>query len=349
MSEFKSDLNTTDKENESTKMIEVIRQRRQQSHRLMLVSLKLTMLGLFLLLVAACSNDDNTAVADGEATIAVVATTGMIADAVETIGGERIALTSLMGPGVDPHLYSATESDVNRLMNAQIIFYNGFSLEARMERVLQNLGETKLVIPVAESIPADQRLESADYAGQTDPHVWMDVKLWQIVVGAIRDELIAFDPEYEDVYRANAQEYLAQLDALEAEILEMVDSVPQDQRILVTAHDAFNYFGAGYGFAVHAPQGISTESEAGVDDIRRTIDLVVDNGIPAIFVESSVPPDVIEAIIEGARDRGHQVSIGGELFSDAMGAAGTPEGAYLGMIRHNVETMTSALRGVDGE
>jgi manganese/zinc/iron transport system substrate-binding protein len=349
MSEFEFDFNATHDRNESIIMMEAIKQRSQQSYRLMLVSFKLMMLGLFLLLVAACSNDDNVAVTDGDTAIAVVATTGMIADAVENIGREHVQVTALMGPGVDPHLYSATESDVNRLMNAQIIFYNGLFLEARMERVLQNLGETKTVIPVAESIPADQRLESDDYVGQADPHVWMDVKLWQVVVEAIRDELIAFDPDHQEVYRSNTQEYLAQLDALEAEILEMIAGVPQDQRILVTAHDAFNYFGAGYGFEVHAPQGISTESEAGVDDIRSAIDLVVENNIPAIFVETSVPPDVIEAIIEGARARGHQISIGGELFSDAMGAAGTPEGTYLGMIRHNVETITSALRGMNGE
>jgi manganese/zinc/iron transport system substrate-binding protein len=306
-------------------------------------ALQITLLGLLLLIMAACTAE--TPDTNQEGTIAIVASTGMIADMVQNIGGEHVQVTQLMGPGVDPHLYTATESDVNRLMNAQIIFYNGLFLEARMERVLQNLAENKPVIAVAESIPADWLLQSQDYADQFDPHVWMDVKLWRIVAETIRDELIAFDPAHTAAYTANAEGYLAQLDALEAELQEMVADIPEDQRILVTAHDAFNYFGKGYGFAVYAPQGISTEAEAGVDDIRRTIDMVVENNIPAIFVESSIPPDVVEAIVEGARARGHQVSIGGELFSDAMGEAGTPEGTYIGMIRHNVETITTALRG----
>jgi manganese/zinc/iron transport system substrate-binding protein len=305
--------------------------------------LRIMLFGLLLLIMAACAAEPQDTSQEG--TIAIVATTGMIADVVQNIGGEHVQVTQLMGPGVDPHLYTATESDVNRLMNAQIIFYNGLFLEARMERVLQNLAESKPVVSVAESIPVDQLLQSQDYADQFDPHVWMDVKLWRIVAETIRDELIAFDPAHAAAYTANAEGYLAQLDALEAELQEMVASVPADRRILVTAHDAFNYFGKGYGFMVHAPQGISTEAEAGVDDIRRAIDMVVENNVPAIFVESSIPPDVVEAIVEGALARGHQVSIGGELFSDAMGEAGTPEGTYTGMIRHNVETITMALQG----
>jgi manganese/zinc/iron transport system substrate-binding protein len=324
-------------------MMESMVKRPERAYRVVLDKFKFILLGLILLLVAACSGEANTTPTGNHPMINLVATTGMIADVVQNIGGEHVQVTQLMGPGIDPHLYSATESDVNRLMNAQMIFYNGLFLEARMERVLQNLGENKPVIPVAESIPADQLLESEDYADQFDPHVWMDVKLWRIVAETIRDELIAFDPDNEAAYTANAEAYLAKLDALEDELQEMVARVPEGQRILVTAHDAFNYFGKGYAFEVHAPQGISTEAEAGVDDIRSTIDLVVEKNVPAIFVETSVPPDVVEAIVEGARARGHEISIGGELFSDAMGAAGTPEGTYIGMIRHNVETITAAL------
>lgn len=298
-----------------------------------------------LLLMAGCDGTSDTEATTADDRLSAVATTGMIADLVRTIGGEHVRVEQLMGPGVDPHLYTATESDVTRLLNADIVFYNGLFLEARMEEVLEGLADQKPSIPVAQSLPQDALLASPTYEGLADPHVWMDVKLWRQVAETIRDELIAFDSENAADYEANAEALLADLDELESYVRTQIDSVPPDQRLLVTAHDAFNYFGKGYAFEVFAPQGISTESEAGVEDIRRTIDVVVENNIPAIFVESSIPPDVVEAIVEGARSRGHEVSIGGELFSDAMGAADTPEGTYIGMIRHNIDTITGALRG----
>lgn len=297
-----------------------------------------------LLLLAACSpSGQATAGTDGK--VQVVTTIGMITDVARNVGGEHVEVVGLMGAGVDPHLYKATESDVSKLLNAQIIFYNGLFLEARMEDVFEQMAESKPTIPVGEAIPVTERLASPTYADQFDPHVWMDVKNWMRVVEKIRDELIAFDPENADAYRTNADAYLAQLRELEAWVQEQTASVPTGQRLLVTAHDAFNYFAKGYNFEVYAPQGMSTESEAGVDDIRRTIDVVVERNIPAIFVETSVPPDVVEAVVEGVKAKGHDIRIGGSLFSDAMGEEGTPEGTYIGMIRHNVSTITGALRG----
>jgi manganese/zinc/iron transport system substrate-binding protein len=298
-------------------------------------------LALIAVLLTACGG--GTLAAPGgdiaERPIRVVTTTGMIGDAVANVGGERVVVTALMGPGVDPHLYRATESDVHRLSGADIIFYNGLNLEARMTAIFEQIGRNRRVVAVGTAVPPAHLLADPDYENQPDPHIWMDVKLWLLVVETVRDELIALDPEHEAIYLANAERYLQELHELEAYVQEQVSRVPAEQRLLVTAHDAFNYFGRGYGFEVHAPQGISTESEAGVDDIRQTIELVVSRNIPAIFVETSVPPDVVEAIVAGARSRGHDVVIGGELFSDAMGAAGTPEGTYIGMIRHNINTI----------
>ena len=297
-----------------------------------------------LLLLAACSPSGQAAAgADGK--VQVVTTIGMITDVARNVGGEHVEVVGLMGAGVDPHLYKATESDVSKLLNAQIIFYNGLFLEARMEDVFEQMAESKPTIPVGEVVPVADRLASPQYDDQFDPHVWMDVKNWMLVAEKIRDELSTFDPDNAAAYSANADAYLAQLQELEAWVQEQTAAVPEGQRLLVTAHDAFHYFAKGYGFEVYAPQGISTESEAGVEDIRRTIDIVVERNIPAIFVESSVPPDVVEAIVEGAKARGHDIRIGGELFSDAMGEEGTPEGTYIGMIRHNISTITGALRG----
>lgn len=301
-------------------------------------------LAVLLLITAGC-NPPGQAAASADGKVQVVTTIGMITDVARNVGGEHVEVVGLMGAGVDPHLYKATESDVSKLLNAQIIFYNGLFLEARMEDVFEQMAESKPTVPVGEAIPVTERLASPQYDDQFDPHVWMDVKNWMLVVEKIRDELSAFDPDNADAYSANADAYLAQLEELEAWVQEQTAAVPEGQRLLVTAHDAFHYFATGYDFEVYAPQGISTESEAGVEDIRRTIDIVVDRNIPAIFVETSVPPDVVEAIVEGARARGHDIRIGGELFSDAMGEEDTPEGTYIGMIRHNVQTITSALRG----
>lgn len=299
-------------------------------------------IGVLLALALALTGCGGPA-ADGESAeggpLTAVATTGMIADVVANIGGEHVTVVQLMGPGVDPHLYKATESDVNKIAGADIIFYSGLNLEARMAEIFERMASSRPTVAVGEAVPQAQRLLDPSYENQPDPHIWMDVKLWRLAAESIRDGLIELDPAHADAFRANAESYLAQMDELEGYIQAQIARVPQEKRVLVTAHDAFQYFGQGYGYEVFAPQGISTASEAGVDDIRRTIDLVVERQIPAIFVESSVPRDVVEAIVAGAKDRGHDLAIGGELFSDAMGDPGTVEGTYLGMIRHNVDTI----------
>jgi manganese/zinc/iron transport system substrate-binding protein len=303
------------------------------------------LLGMMALLgLSGCSPAPSSTTA-GEGRITVVATTGMIADVVRAIGGERIALTQLMGAGVDPHLYSATEGDVNTLSDAQVIFYNGINLEARLTDIFEQLGRERLVVAVGEAIPAERILQEAN--GAVDPHVWMDVELWSVVAQRIADSLGAYDEAHAAAYQANAESYRAELAALHSEVRTLIGSIPEGQRVLVTAHDAFQYFSRAYGIEVFAPQGISTASEAGVEDIRRTIDIMVERQVPAIFVESSVPQDIINAIIEGADARGQTVVLGGELFSDAMGAAGTAEGTYIGMIRHNAQVISAALGGTD--
>ena len=300
---------------------------------------------LLLLAVTGCTTTSASSGDIADRQVNVMATTGMIADVVRNVGGERVQVIQMMGAGVDPHLYKASEGDVQRLQNADIIFYNGLHLESRMGEILEKLnGFGKTTVAVGDAIPADLLISPPEFQGFHDPHVWMDAKLWRYTVDAIVEGFITVDPTHAAIYQANAEAYRAEMDALEAYAAEQFGQLTGEQRILVTAHDAFNYFAIGYDFRVFAPQGISTETEAGVEDIRATIDYIVANRVPAIFVESTISTDIVEAVVEGARARGHDVSIGGELFTDAMGADGTPEGTYLGMIRHNVDTIVAALK-----
>jgi manganese/zinc/iron transport system substrate-binding protein len=274
-----------------------------------------------------------------------VATTGMIADAVSQIGGDRVAVTALMGPGVDPHLYRQTRSDIAAMTNADAVFWHGLYLEAQLEDFFHDLARHRVVVALAESLPRDVLLSAADYENRYDPHVWMDPRLWQGVVAAALDELIKLDPEGEALFRGNAERHLAEIAALADYSDRAFATVPEGARVLVTAHDAFNYFGRAYGYEVLGIQGISTESEAGLRQIEDLVEMIVTRGIGAIFVESSVPDRNVRALIEGAAAKGHTVVIGGELYSDAMGAPGTYEGTYIGMIDHNVTVITRALGG----
>ncbi len=283
-----------------------------------------------------------------EPVINVVATVGMIADMVGEIGGGCVVVTGMMGPGVDPHLYTATAGDVELLFYADIIFYGGLNLEARLSDVFVQVREglDKPTIPVSERIPEDRILTEVQF-NVPDPHVWMDVSLWMIAAEAIRDGLSEYLPEQSAYFEQNAEVYLAEMEALDTYVREQIQRIPEERRVLVTAHDAFQYYSHAYNIEVHAPQGITTEAEVGVQDIRSTIDLLVSREIPTIFVESSVSPDVVEAIVEGARARGLEISIGGSLYSDAMGETGTPEGTYLGMIRANTDTIVTGLLGAN--
>lgn len=274
--------------------------------------------------------------------LTVTATTGMIADLVRNVGGAHVEVTSLMGPGVDPHLYKASEGDISKLQRAKVIFYNGLNLEGRMSDIFVKMSRTKLTVPVTERIPEDRVLE--DNQGHPDPHLWFDVSLWMKAVEVIRDSLTEADPAHKADFERNAATYLKELDSLHRYAKEQLALVPGEQRVLVTAHDAFGYFGRAYGVEVMGLQGISTDTEYGLRDVQKLVDILVSRKIKAVFVESSVPKRSIEAVVEGAKARGHQVTIGGELFSDALGEAGTPEGTYTGMVRHNVDTIVKALK-----
>lgn len=289
------------------------------------------------------------------APLGAVATTGMVADAVRAIGGDLVSLTSLMGPGVDPHAYRQTRTDIVALTRADVVFWNGLYLEAQLEPLLLNLAETKPVVAVAEALPADQRISHADYDGRQDPHIWMVPDLWRHAVDATLAALTQLRPDSADFFAANAEVYRAEIARAGTYARDVLSSVPEPSRVLVTAHDAFSYFGRAYGFEVLGIQGISTESEAGLQRIGALVDTLVSRRIGAVFVESSVSDRNIRALIEGAAAQGHTVGIGGELFSDAMGSPGTYEGTYVGMIDHNATTIARALggtapdRGMDGK
>jgi manganese/zinc/iron transport system substrate-binding protein len=275
--------------------------------------------------------------------VRVVTTIGMIADVVRNIGGERVEVTSLMGSGVDPHLYKASEGDVGRMSKADVILFNGLHLEAKMGEVLEKLGSQRVSVAVAESIEASKLLSPDEYEGAHDPHVWFDVTLWLKVVEKTRDVLIEADASSAELYRTNTASYITKLQELDRYVKAQAERIPASARVLITAHDAFNYFGNAYGFEVRGLQGISTVSETGAKDVQELSTFIADRKIPAVFVESSVPRRNIEALQAAVRAKGFEVEIGGELFSDAMGSPGTPEGTYIGMVRHNIDTIVEAL------
>lgn len=295
-------------------------------------------------LVSTAGCGDGTA-PDPDAPLRVVATTGMIADTASRIVGDLATVEGLMGPGVDPHLYKASESDVRTLADADLILYNGLYLEGKMGDILVKLARQRPVVAVSEAISHDRLREPPELAGHFDPHLWFDVALWSDTVAPITDALVELMPEHESTLRASAEALRADLLELDAWVAARVLEVPEARRVLVTAHDAFGYFGDRYRMEVIGIQGISTLAEAGLQDVDRVVDLIVERQIPALFVESSVPRRTVEAVQAAARDRGHDVEIGGELFSDAMGAAGSPEGTYDGMVRHNVNTIVDGLLG----
>lgn len=280
----------------------------------------------------------------GERPLRVVATTGMITDLIENLGGSRVKVTGLMGAGVDPHLYKAAESDVFKLAQAEIIFYNGLHLEGRMADVFEQMRRMKPTVALGERLETNLLLNGETDSGHADPHIWFDVSLWMKAAQAATAALVEIDPEGMAEYHAHRDHYLTQLRELDEYARNRAAELPLDRRVLVTAHDAFGYFGNAYGFEVHGLQGLSTATEAGARNVMELADFIVERKIPAIFVESSIPERNLQAVQEAARARGWIVTIGGELFSDAMGAAGTPEGTYIGMVRHNIDTIVEALK-----
>jgi manganese/zinc/iron transport system substrate-binding protein len=308
---------------------------------------------LLLGILAACgAGGTDSQDADGAQTEAgaageklnVVATTGQIHDALQHIAGDTIELTGLLGPGVDPHLYVPTEGDVTTFAEADVIFYNGLHLEAQMSRVLDQMAQRGVVVlAIGDVLPEDQLLPWA--ANTYDPHIWNDPRLFMIAVEAMRDTLAAEDPANADLYRQNTEAYLQEIQATHEYILEQVERIPQDRRIMITAHDAFGYFARTYGFEVHGLQGISTESEAGTADVRQLAEFIVARKVPAIFVETSVSPRNIEAVQAAVKAQDFEVRIGGTLFSDALDSPPDPASTYTGMLRHNIDTLVSGLAG----
>ncbi len=308
------------------------------------------MIAVFSILFVACSSgNDKSANDSSSGKLNIVATTGMIADMVSVVGGDNVTVRGLMGPGVDPHLYKASAGDVALLSKADVIFYNGLHLEGKMAEIFEQMNKRGIdTVAVAEVVDKNKLLTPPEYEGNYDPHIWFNVELWMNTVGVVKETLIEMDPENSEKYTLNANAYLEELSSLNEYVKQRADSLPEDKRVLITAHDAFNYFGKGYGFEVKGLQGISTESEAGTSDVQELAIFIFERRIPAIFVESSVPPRYIEAVQAAVKSKGFDVVVGGELFSDAMGNPGTPEGNYLGMVRHNINTIVDAL-GQGGE
>lgn len=302
---------------------------------------KVTALLTLLILCAGCGAKKTV---DNGGRLKVVATTGMITDAVKIIGGDKLEIYGMMGPGVDPHLYRATKTDVDKFHQADIIFYNGLHLEAKLTEVFEHLADEKTTVPVAGDIPDSLLRLPAAFAGHPDPHVWFDLSMWASAVNRVGLTLQSEDPDNAKLYKANTERLLDSIMQTHEWVRQRMQEIPKERRVLVTAHDAFGYFGRAYDIEVRGLQGISTVTEAGLFDVTSMVDMLVERKIRAVFVESSVPRKSIEAVVEGCRAKGHDVIIGGQLFSDAMGEEGTPEGSYLGMVRFNVNTIVDALK-----
>ena len=295
---------------------------------------------IFALSVISCKGEK-----ESNGKLNVVATTSMITDLVKNIGGDRINLEGLMGAGVDPHLYKASAGDVTKLAGADVIFYNGLHLEGKLVEVFEKMNATQVTqVPLGESLDKTTLIGSDYFASNYDPHVWFNIEYFKEFVASVTSTLSRKDPQNAQYYQENAKIYTAKLEALEAEIKATIATLPAEKRILVTAHDAFNYFGKSYGFEVVGLQGLSTATEAGVKDVQRLSQFIIDKKVKAIFVESSVPRRTIEALQAAVQSRGHEVVIGGSLYSDALGNAGSVEGTYVGMFTYNVTTIVEALK-----
>jgi len=321
-------------------MTETIRRPSQRRRRPLLAAFAPVLAAVVALLVSGCgsSGSDTTGSVEG---LRVVATTNIVGDLATVIGGDDVQVTSLMEAGVDPHLYKATAGDIDTLRESELVFYGGLHLEGKMDEIFEEMSRTRPTVAVTRDIPED-RLITVD--GDHDPHIWFDVDLWAIAARTVMDAYREADPDNAAAYEDRYEAYVAELDGLTSRIEAAVTTVPERSRLLVTSHDAFAYFGRRYGFDVQGIQGISTAGEATTADIRRVAKLLVDRRIKAVFVESATPRQTIDAVLAEARNQGWTATVGGELFADAAGSAGTPEGTYIGMVRHNVDLITGSLR-----
>jgi manganese/zinc/iron transport system substrate-binding protein len=297
----------------------------------------------FILLLTACSSNQETSTSGkkhSEGKLHVVTTIAQIAEPLSVIGGDRLEVKSLMGPSVDPHLYQATHGDIQTLEDADLIFYSGLHLEANMVEIFDEMAKTKPVQAIGETIDEQSLLKDENNA--VDPHIWFDIDLWKQALETAVDVLKEQSPENADYFEENKVNYFARLEQLKKDA-EKLSTIPDEKRVLVTAHDAFGYFGRMHNMEVIGLQGLSTDGEIGVSDIQNTIDIITKHQVPAVFIESSINESSIQAVIEGAKSGGVDVELGGELFSDAMGELGTDEGTYIGMYRHNIDTIYQAL------
>ena len=306
--------------------------------------MKKALILLIIILVFSCKNETES---DKKINtkLNVVTTTTMITDLVKNIGGDSINVQGLMGSGVDPHLYKASEGDVSKLVNADIIFYNGLHLEGKLVEVFEKMaGSETTPIALADELNKKRLIGSEYFASNYDPHVWFDIDFFKQFTEKVTKVLSDKDPESAEYFRTNEKLYLSELDALKKDVQGVVDALKPEKRILVTAHDAFNYFGQAYDFNVVGLQGLSTATEAGVQDVQRLAAFIIEKNVKAIFIESSVPKRTIEALEQAVKSKGHKVEIGGTLYSDALGNAGTLEGTYIGMYRYNIKTIVTALQ-----
>lgn len=276
--------------------------------------------------------------------LSIVTTTTMITDLVKNIGGDYVEINGLMGAGVDPHLYKASEGDVSKLYEADIIFYGGLHLEGKLVDIFEKMEGNKNTVSLGDRLPKDELIPSEYFASNYDPHVWFNIQFFKQFAQIVTDELSKADAKNAQSYSENNKKYQEKLDLLEIEIKTIIASLPEEKRILVTAHDAFNYFGKAYGFNVVGLQGISTATEAGVKDVQNLSEFIIQNNIKAIFIESSVPRRTIEALQQAVLSKNHNVEIGGSLYSDALGNPGTAEGTYIGMFKYNVNAIVNALK-----
>ena len=294
--------------------------------------------------VAACGAAGSSPEDLAKRKVRVTTTTNFITDLARQVGGDRVEVTGLMGPGVDPHLYKASAGDVDALRDADVVFYGGLELEGKMSDLLAEVGERRPTRAVTDGIPRAALLRPSAFKGKFDPHVWFDVALWKTATRTVTDQYRRLDPRHAAGYERRARGYLRELDRLDAYVERRAREVPERSRVLVTSHDAFNYFGRRYGFEVAAIQGISTQTEATTADIERVARVIAERRLKAVFIESSVPRQTLDAVLASAAKRGQRARVGGQLFSDAAGDPGTPEGTYAGMVRHNIDTIVSGLR-----
>lgn len=294
------------------------------------------------LLLSGCQKTGQTKTSD---TLNIVATTTMLADLTSEIGKEHVTVNGLMGPGIDPHLYQASAGDVTLMQNADVVVYNGLHLEGKMGEIFQSLTDRgSTVICIEDGLPKDRLLSWEDDSSVHDPHIWFDVSLWKSAAGTVAEKLSEADSDHADDYKKNLEAYIKELDSLDEYVKEKINEIPTEQRVLITAHDAFQYFGKAYDMEVRGLQGISTDAEAGTADVSSLAQFITDRKIKAIFVESSVPPKTIEALKAAVQSKGFDVVIGGELYSDSLGGENSGAETYLLTVKANVDTIVNALK-----